>query len=1098
MSLNIQTSTGLLEIGGKVTKEKVISALGYEPADKAHTEDKTVHVTSAEKEAWNNKSDVKHYEDLEGAPSIAENDSGNMVIADESGNIIMQVDADGLSTTNVNTKTIKLDGEDLGERLDELESKTSNIVDDESGKVEFADEDGNVIARINANGFETTTVTAKNIIANGVDITTYVDTQVANLVDSSPETLDTLNELAAALGDDPNFATTVATQIGLKADQTSLDTHESNKIIHITTDERATWNAKSNFSGDYNELTNAPNITEDSSGSVVYSDEQGNIIVKVDANGLETTTVTAQSVVVNGVDVETALDGKATSEHTHSQYLEASDIANKTDKSYVDAEIAKKADKTHTHDQYLEASDIANKADKSELHNHSNKTELDKIVDGKVEYWDAKSDFDGSYNSLTDAPNIYEDNSNNLVIADQNGNIIFRSDVNGFETTTLTAQTVVVNGTNIKDALDGKAASSHTHDDRYYTESEIDSKLSGKANSSHGNHVPATQTANNAVFLRNDNSWQTVTPANIGAATSGHTHSVATTSAAGFAPALAGGTTKFLRADGTWVAPPDTNTHRTTGITAGASSTNTNSSATDPYIKIRDDSSFREQIRLKGSGATSVSSDASGNITISSTDTDTKVKQMKSATNGNFPLLLAPTDVADTDYRYSYYASGIYANPSLKKIYADVNGNASSADKINTDAGSATQPVYFSGGKPVATTYSLGASVPSGAKFTDTTYSAGTGISLSGTTFSNSGVRSISTGTANGTISVNTNGSSANVAVKGLGSAAYTDSTDYAAASHKHDYLPLSGGTVTGHIELENSLNVSEGAYFTNSDTSDDANAIYADGNVTVEGNLEVFAGNIYLDNGGAGIYFWEGDTDLGIEYTNGIYLSSNANLHVGQNTIGSNKAHSGNTYINAVNGDVYLKNSNSSIRWFAYSGSGYKNIFRCETNSAAALGSDSCRWYKLYAASACSTSSDEREKSDIAYISDYPVTYSRTGSDGNIFEQFFDRLIPATYTLNVETTDDLHIGFIAQDVEKAAIDLGLPAEELGFIQHSFWKDEETGEDVDRYALCYEEFIALNTYMIQKQKAQINEQQAQINSLEERIAQLEALITNNN
>ena len=65
----------------------------------------------------------------------------------------------------------------------------------------------------------------------------------------------------------------------------------------------------------------------------------------------------------------------------------------------------------------------------------------------------------------------------------------------------------------------------------------------------------------------------------------------------------------------------------------------------------------------------------------------------------------------------------------------------------------------------------------------NTTYSAGTGISLSGTTFSNSGVRSIATGSANGTISVNTNGTSADVAIKGLGSAAYTSSTDYLGAS---------------------------------------------------------------------------------------------------------------------------------------------------------------------------------------------------------------------------------------------------------------------------------------------------------------------------
>lgn len=56
---------------------------------------------------------------------------------------------------------------------------------------------------------------------------------------------------------------------------------------------------------------------------------------------------------------------------------------------------------------------------------------------------------------------------------------------------------------------------------------------------------------------------------------------------------------------------------------------------------------------------------------------------------------------------------------------------------------------------------------------TNTTYSAGSGISLSGTTINNSGVRSISTGSSNGTISVNTNGSSANVSVKGLAGAAY-------------------------------------------------------------------------------------------------------------------------------------------------------------------------------------------------------------------------------------------------------------------------------------------------------------------------------------
>ena len=45
----------------------------------------------------------------------------------------------------------------------------------------------------------------------------YVDTQVSALVDSAPATLDTLNELAAALNDDANFATTVTNSLALKA-----------------------------------------------------------------------------------------------------------------------------------------------------------------------------------------------------------------------------------------------------------------------------------------------------------------------------------------------------------------------------------------------------------------------------------------------------------------------------------------------------------------------------------------------------------------------------------------------------------------------------------------------------------------------------------------------------------------------------------------------------------------------------------------------------------------------------------------------------------------------------------------------------------------
>src|SRR6056300_1516514 len=49
--------------------------------------------------------------------------------------------------------------------------------------------------------------------SNGYDTATNI---VATITDSAPTTLDTLNELAAALGDDPNFATTVTNSIGTK------------------------------------------------------------------------------------------------------------------------------------------------------------------------------------------------------------------------------------------------------------------------------------------------------------------------------------------------------------------------------------------------------------------------------------------------------------------------------------------------------------------------------------------------------------------------------------------------------------------------------------------------------------------------------------------------------------------------------------------------------------------------------------------------------------------------------------------------------------------------------------------------------------------
>lgn len=99
-----------------------------------------------------------------------------------------------------------------------------------------------------------------------------------------------------------------------------------------------------------------------------------------------------------------------------------------------------------------------------------------------------------------------------------------------------------------------------------------------------------------------------------------------------------------------------------------------------------------------------------------------------------------------------------------------INSGITSATKVthtaNTAIGDANTPVYINAsGAATPLSYTIAKSVPSNAEFTDTTYS-------------------FATGTANGTISVTEEGGTAqDIAVKGLGSAAYTSSGDYATAA---------------------------------------------------------------------------------------------------------------------------------------------------------------------------------------------------------------------------------------------------------------------------------------------------------------------------
>ena len=64
-------------------------------------------------------------------------------------------------------------------------------------------------------------------------IKTYADAKVAGLVDSAPGTLDTLNELAAALGDDANLSASIATSIGNRLLTSTHNTYSASADAHL-------------------------------------------------------------------------------------------------------------------------------------------------------------------------------------------------------------------------------------------------------------------------------------------------------------------------------------------------------------------------------------------------------------------------------------------------------------------------------------------------------------------------------------------------------------------------------------------------------------------------------------------------------------------------------------------------------------------------------------------------------------------------------------------------------------------------------------------------------------------------------------------------
>jgi len=97
------------------------------------------------------------------------------------------------------------------------ETSANNYTDGEISTLESSLQTYADTAETDANGYTDSLIGDASVDGTGGNtVTDRIASAVSNLVDTAPGTLDTLNELAAALGDDPNFATTVATDIGTK------------------------------------------------------------------------------------------------------------------------------------------------------------------------------------------------------------------------------------------------------------------------------------------------------------------------------------------------------------------------------------------------------------------------------------------------------------------------------------------------------------------------------------------------------------------------------------------------------------------------------------------------------------------------------------------------------------------------------------------------------------------------------------------------------------------------------------------------------------------------------------------------------------------
>ncbi len=146
------------------------------------------------------------------------------------------------------------------------------------------------------------------------------------------------------------------------------------------------------------------------------------------------------------------------------------------------------------------------------------------------------------------------------------------------------------------------------------------------------------------------------------------------------------------------------------------------------------------------------------------------------------------------------------------------------------------------------------------------------------------------------------------------------------------------------------------------------------------------------------------------------------------------------------------------------------------------------------YSSGGWKTTSDRRKKKDFRKL-----------LEDDRFERFFKLLQPMEYRL-IENDEKMHMGFVAQDVEQAMTDCDISENEFYGLEHTVFseKDFESNEEWekflkqngganDMYTLCYQEFIALNTAIIQKLQNRCSDFEQRLSALERSVNHAENL-----